>query len=550
LADHLILRTGDSHRDLIRLRTLQAMATEGGAMLDRRKSTRHGEDLANKEGPTVGADPAADDHARHPALSAAAARPGTGLTRRQLLQGVAQAGALSTLVTLASPAAAHAAPEVGTATSAQPEAATASDVLWLAGVGSEQQWFMEGVDGTGRMVGRVTGLLNEPIRSPTRESLFAVNVSDRAGQRQTQLRRYSALDGSLTQTILGPSFATGLAGALSTVTAAISSDEKRLAVLHTLTAQTVTDRVQKPAGKGEPTVWISVGPWRVWRAVEVFDLLGGAGSEAAVLDSPDGTLSAGEVAVLGDRVAVYGLWDAPTPPGADKSAAAAAAAGIRTTLTLLVIEGSQLRPSSAARDGQAGHDLGREGRVLFPGSRGRSLVRMTDVNILEFHDLDRATTSARLRVFADADQPARPYPTTALRFGTGRVVLVNAARRAAALVDLAGPAVLVNREIRTWPKQQAGYSPFGQGVAIDEPADRLYVADTSQVRGGIWVLRLSTLETVDRWLSSTSFDLVWAAESSHEVFAKASGSNLVMVFDGEGAVHGVAEVDEGVVRTL
>lgn len=507
-------------------------------MLDRRERARRGEDLANKDGPNLGAGPTADN------------RPGTGLTRRQLLQGVAQAGALSTLVTLASPAAAHAAPEAGTATRAQPQVADAGDVFWLAGVDAQRRWFMEGVDGAGRVVGHVTGLSNQPMRSPTRDSLFAVEVSDRGGQRQSQLRRFSALDGSLAQTILGPVFTVGPAGALSTVTAAISSDGHHLALLHTLTAQTVTGRVQKPASKDEPTVWMSVGPWRIWRAVELFDLVQGTGSGAVALDAPDGTMDAGEVAVLDDRVAVYGLWDAPTRPGEGKSAAAAARLGIRTTLTVLAIEGGRLRPSSSARDGQAGHDLGREGRVLFPGSRGRSLVRMTDVDVLEFHDLDRATTSARLRVFADADQPAKPYPTTALRFGTGRVVLVNAARRAAALVDLASPAVLVNREIRTWPKQQAGYSPFGQGVAIDERADRLYVADTSQVRGGIWVLRLSTLETVDRWLSSTSFDLVWAAEASHEVFAEASGSNLVMVFDGEGGVHGVAEVDDGVLRTL
>ena len=451
--------------------------------------------------------------------------PGIGLTRRQLLGGVLSSSAVSLLVTLT-----HPVRVMADAVGSSPY--NAEEILWLTGVAPDGRWVLRGFNPSGQNSGVIDGLASRPIRSQDRSVLMVLQTPDSA---PVLVQTFDAANGALKATIRGGQVVVGPPAQSRSLTAAVSSDGTLAAVLHQTFSQTVTGETEKDAPNRRRTL-VPTGPWRTFQAIELLDLRSASSMGSVRLDSPTGTLPQGELQWVDQTLAVYGLWGPPL----QRPGGGATRDEFRQTMTTIVVQDQRPNIKASGRSGSSGHNLGDAGRVV--GSAAGCSMRFAQDTVLQFDNSNDATTASSLEVIpTDIPGTARPFLTSVADAGDNRVLICNAGRQYAALVDALHSRVIASTRLST-SSEATRVAMDGQGVAVDELLGRVYVADCSGVKGGIWVHDLNSLRVIDHWLSSTAFDLIWASRTG-SLFARPANSDALMIFDADGRNTASIQVD-------
>jgi hypothetical protein len=412
---------------------------------------------------------------RHPHESGQATPELDGVSRRQLLRGVAGSAAVGLLITLPVEAQAHA------SLSAAP--ATAGDFLWLFGCENRVEGYRaEVISPAGARVATVAELAHAITR--TNDGRHVVDAAAAAGE-PSRVRAFDATTGAVVAQLRG-----GFAWpAEPDLMIAPGQAPSQVAVVGTCMVPTPDGRtLHKQAPQGGTESFPSM-TWRTYRAVEVFDVASGALVTTAAPAEID-TGSTAQVAHLGNQLLV--LEHGPA------------------TTQLLAAPASN--PHDVTRTSTGGH-----ARLAATDRSGRAYL-LTDTGQLAIWSGSSIRTVAKLGLHSLDNRTAHPFATSVVPTSGATVAVVDANKRYLASVDAVSGKVLAQRSLSTSDTLAPTTNRSGTGVAADVTRRRIYVADTSGVSGGVWVHDANTLEVLDRLHSDVAFGLVWVAPESGTVY--------------------------------
>jgi len=453
------------------------------------------------------------------------------ITRRQLIGGVASVAGVSLLVTQTGQTAQAlglVASSQGTSGGATVSPSTVSgNVSWFAGVNpTDGLWHLLSLDTQGVRRSNVLGSGLPPLVNTARESVLLLGLTQQGALRSLTVdeqladgtsRRVARLDETV---VADPS-------TVWTVTPALAPDGVHLGLAFLGTVVTpVPLRPEKSASGSSPLQ--AAGPSITYRGLQLLAIDSGAASPYFPLEPKAGLINGPGIALTSTTVALYTRAVSPLPSSSG-------------SLTVDFLATASYNGTAVAAPTEVLAGPFSESRVIGADGLGH-VLRITGDDAVEVDDLTSATVVSRVTPFPDSlPFAARPVSTSVLPLGGNRLALVNVGRRVAAVLDTSSPQSVVVASLNVAGQGQA--DPTAGVAAADVQLARLYIPDPSGIRGGIWVLDLNTLSVVDRWLSSTSFDFVAVDPASHCVFAKASNSTVLFVFNSDGSTAGVTQVD-------
>lgn len=414
-----------------------------------------------------------------------------GLTRRQLLGGVVGSAALGVLATFPDPLAhADGAPA--------PAKVPARDVLWLHGTQNGVPGYsLQAITPGGSQVAQMTGMAHAVTH--TADGQLVVEAVAVKGQRML-LRVFDAGNAKLLRQVAG-SFVWPEEAAVQVAAGASTSHVVVVGDYMVVTPNGTSYTKEGPTGKPETRPGVD---YTAYRGIEVIDV-----TTAEVISS-----QAPRQVPFGSSIELVNSGSSFTivDQGPDQT----------------VFSSATHKAATKANS----HGLGYHAHLAHVDSSGNAFLFDDDGNLL-IRDPNRITATVPLKLHEIRQLTARPFAPTVVDIGPASVVVVDASRQYAAIVDTAQGTIRTTRKLSTSNTFVAEINHSAPGVCADLTRSRLYIADPSGTEGGVWVHDAQTLQVLDRWHSDTAFGLVWVGPANGAVYAQ-STAGPVAIHDANG----------------
>lgn len=435
---------------------------------------------------------------------------GPEVSRRQLLAGVASAGAISILIAFG--------PE--TDSRATEKKSNSNVSFWVAGIDpADGVWRLGGLDATGNEAVNVLACELPPTLVPG-QGIALVNVVQRIRRPILAIDMLNVLDGTRANWLAMPFVSEYDESTLWTAHLSVSTDQTQVAILLVGRKRTPIGTVNKVGSDGTSRT-ITATSRTIYRTVVLVDSATGAILSSRELPPLMNCIGCPQVVHAGSSVIVYS--NLASDSGVTKNPA-------------LLFE------MEVARFTILKERLGGLTNSKQPGPIGRiigvnasdQVVRLASDDVLIF---DNAITGLAMSTLAPFDKwelrSAKPSPTQVLGIdpkSPGKLLVISTNRLAMALLDIdSGVAKLGSLNISPQGGQELRPS-------INMATGTLYVPDASGFTGGIWVHDLSDLSVKDRWMSTTGFRFTAVDAQSGNVLASTIDGTSLLVMSPTGAV--------------
>jgi len=405
------------------------------------------------------------------------------ISRRQVIQGVSAAAAMSALITV--PATSSSALTSGSASTF-----AAEDVLWLHGsIESGQGYALQAIGPDASGVDAKTRVAYAVSRSRDGRLLFEADFV----QGTTQLRVFDAASGQLLKTGKG---AISWPGEPDLAIATDSAGQS-VSVIGTSLISSPGASLEKIGPDGGKTTVLSRS-WRKVQGVESFDDNGKLTDHSAPQEVALGASS--EFACIQGQALIVDHRDA----GTVITARASKTHGAHTNSHPKV-----------------------QANLAHVDSAGRAHLITSDSDLLIRHP--NGTERTVVLGLDSKERRAKPIAPRVASASPGVVIIADPSRQYLGSVDVTSGRVIAERVLNTHPSVSQRSNPVGQSLAVDKVRRRIYILDQSGVTGGVWVYDADKLSVIDRWHSALPFGLVWVSPQSGSVF--------LQTIDGPIAVH-------------
>lgn len=435
---------------------------------------------------------------------------GPEVSRRQLLAGVASAGAMSILVAFG--------PETDSRAAEKNSNSTVS--FWVAGIDpADGVWRLGGLDATGNEVVNILACELPPTPIPG-QGIALINVIQGVGRPTLAIGMLHEINGIRSTWLSMPFVNQYDASTLWTAHLSVSSDQSQVAILLVGRKRTPIGVVNKVGSDGTSRT-ITATSRTIYRTVVLLDSATGAVLSNQDLPPLLNCIGCPQVVHAGSSVIVYS--NLASDSGATKNPALL----FEMEVTRFTILEKRLGGLTTSRQ------PGPIGRIIAVNASDQ-VVRLTGDDTLIF---DSAITGLAMTTLAPFDKwelrSAKPSPTQVLGIdpnSPGKLLVISTNRLAMALLDIdSGVAKLGSLNISPQGGQELRPS-------INLATGTLYVPDASGFTGGIWVHDLSNLSVKDRWMSTTGFRFTAVDAQSGNVLATTIDGTTSLVMSPIGAV--------------
>lgn len=413
-----------------------------------------------------------------------------GISRRQVIQGVSAAAAMSALITVPAAPALASNSSLLTPSLTPKSTFVAEDVLWLHGsIASGGGYALQaiapdasGVDAEARVAHAVT-------RSRDGQLIIEADFVDGA----TQLRVFNAASGRLLSTGKG-----AIAWpAEPDLAVATDSANQSVCVIGTCLISSPGPSLEKIGPDGGKTSVVSQS-WQRVQGVESFDV------NATLIDHSEPQM---------------------VPLGASSEFACVEGQALivdhRDDGTFITARANKTRGPQTSSHPKV------QANLAHVDNAGRACLITSDSNLLVRYPSGAERTVAL--GMDSGDRRAKPFAPSVESASKDAVIIVDQSRQYLASVDITSGQLMAERVLSTHPSVGSGHNPMGQSLAVDVIRRRVYILDQSGVTGGVWIYDADTLSVIDRWHSSLAFGLVWVSPQVGCVF--------LQTLEGPVAVH-------------